>query len=56
MKDLTLEDIKEILSGEIMSRYFYQKGRIKSSLTFDLEVEKAIAILTNKVEYNAILK
>jgi len=50
------EDIKEILSGEIMSRYFYQKGRIKSALTFDMEVEKAIAILTNKVEYNAILE
>jgi len=50
------EDIMEILSGEIMSRYFYQKGRIKSALTFDTEVEKAIAILTNKDEYNNILE
>ena len=39
-----------------MSRYFYQKGRIKSALTFDTEVEKAITILTNKVEYNNILE
>ena len=29
------EDIKEILTGEIMSRYYYQKGRIKASLNFD---------------------
>ena len=50
------EDIMEILSGEIMSRYFYQKGRIKSALTFDTEVENAIAILTNKDEYNNILE
>ena len=49
------EDIKEILSGEIMSRYFYQKGRIKSALKFDKEVEKAINILKNQDEYNAIL-
>ena len=33
------EDIKEILTGEIMSRYFYQKGRIKAGLNFDIEVE-----------------
>ena len=49
------DDIKEILSGEIMSRYFYQKGRIKSALKFDKEVEKAIDILKNQDEYNAIL-
>jgi carboxyl-terminal processing protease len=49
------EDIKEILTGEIMSRYFYQKGRIKAGLNFDIEVEKAIEILKEKTEYNKIL-
>ena len=49
------EDIKEILTGEIMSRYFYQKGRIKAGLNFDIEVEKAIEILKEKNEYNKIL-
>jgi len=49
------EDVKEILSGEIMSRYFYQKGRIKSSLKFDPEIKKAINVLLDKEEYNAIL-
>ena len=50
------EEIKEILSAEIMSRYFYQKGRIKSALTFDKEVEKALTILVNKDRYNDILE
>ena len=49
------EDIKEILTGEIMSRYFYQKGRIKAGLNFDVEVEKAIEVLKNKEEYSQIL-
>jgi carboxyl-terminal processing protease len=50
------EDIKEILTGEIMSRYFYQKGRIKSTLRFDMEVEKSINILQDQDEYNNILE
>ena len=49
------EDIKEILTGEIMSRYFYQKGRIKAGLNFDVEVEKAIEILKENTKYNKIL-
>ena len=47
--------IKEILTGEIMSRYYYQKGRIKASLNFDEDVKKAIEILENEKEYNALL-
>ena len=49
-------DIKEILTGEIMSRYYYQKGRIQARLNFDVEVEKAIEILQDKEKYNEILK
>ena len=40
---------------EIMSRYYYQKGRIKASIKFDKEVEKAIEILQNIEKYNNIL-
>ena len=49
------EDIKQILTMEIMSRYYYQKGRIKASIKFDKEVEKAIEILQNIEKYNNIL-
>ena len=48
-------DIKEILTGEITSRYFYQKGRIKAGLNFDVEVEKALEILQDTARYNRIL-
>ena len=48
-------DIKEILTGEIMSRYYYQKGRIKAGLNFDIELDKAIEVLQNKAQYNKIL-
>jgi hypothetical protein len=38
-----------------MSRYYYQKGRIKAGLNFDIEVEKAIEILQDQEKYNRIL-
>jgi carboxyl-terminal processing protease len=49
------QDVKEILTGEISSRYFYQEGRIKSALNFDSELKKAIEVLQNEEEYNSIL-
>lgn len=49
-------EIKEILEEEIASRYYYQKGRIQQSLKNDLEVKKAIEVLSNKTMYSNILK
>ena len=49
-------DIKEILSGEISSRYFYQKGRIKSSINYDKEIHKALKVLENPSLYDSILQ
>jgi carboxyl-terminal processing protease len=49
------EDIKQILTGEIMSRYFYQKGRILAGLSFDEEVVEAIQILKDTERYQQIL-
>ena len=49
------DNIKEILTGEILSRYYYQKGRIKAGINFDIEVKKAVEILQNKEQYNTIL-
>ena len=48
-------DIKEILTTEILSRYYYQKGRIKGGLNFDVEVEKAVSLLNDLKKYNNIL-
>jgi carboxyl-terminal processing protease len=48
-------EIKEVLNGEIMSRYYFQKGRIKSALAFDNELKEAVKILKDKKIYNEIL-
>ena len=49
------EIIKEILSEEIASRYFYQEGRIRTSLNFDKEVQEAIIYLSKQDMYNSVL-
>jgi carboxyl-terminal processing protease len=49
------DEIKSFLSEEIVSRYFYQKGRLENSLTTDEEVKKAIEVLKDKQKYKSIL-
>tara|TARA_B100000963_G_scaffold149569_1_gene130336 strand:- start:1972 stop:3618 length:1647 start_codon:yes stop_codon:yes gene_type:complete len=49
------EEIKEILTTEIMSRYYFQKGRIKASINFDIEIKKAIELLQDRQKYDSIL-
>ena len=49
------EEIKEILTMEIMSRYYFQKGRIKASINFDIEIKKAIELLQDRQKYDSIL-
>lgn len=48
-------EISEILKIEIASRYYYQKGKVKASLSSDPEVEKAIDLIRDKSDYAAIL-
>ncbi len=39
------EEIKQLLKEEIAVRYYYQKGRIRASISKDKEVDKAIEVL-----------
>jgi carboxyl-terminal processing protease len=57
-KDLQLfqEEITNLLSIEIMSRQYYQKGRIIYSLGKDADVLKAIEVIENKDIYSTLLK
>ena len=48
------DEIAEFLTEEIISRYYYQRGRIEASLTTDQEVKEAIAILKDKKRYQAV--
>jgi carboxyl-terminal processing protease len=49
------EEIKQLLSEEIVARYHLLKGEIANSLPNDPDLAKAIAILNNPAEYNRLL-
>ena len=49
-------EIAELLTDEIVSRYYFQKGKIIASFMYDKEIEKALEILKNEEIYNSILK
>lgn len=46
------DEIKLLLKDEITSRYYYQKGRIESSLVDDKEIVKAIDVMSDQTLYN----
>ncbi|MFN8207426.1 MAG: S41 family peptidase [Bacteroidales bacterium] len=48
-------EIEQLLTEEIVSRYYYQGGRIAYSLRFDNQVQAAKKILQDKAKYTAIL-
>ncbi|MCG3165509.1 MAG: hypothetical protein POELPBGB_01277 [Bacteroidia bacterium] len=49
------EEIKELLKEEIVSRYYYQKGRVESLLDRDPDVKEALSILADKSKYASLL-
>ena len=49
-------DIEDLLRLEIVSRYYYQVGRIEASLTNDDDLNEAFDILLNKERYESILR
>ena len=53
------EEIEEILKMEIVGRYYFQKGKIISTLENDKELNRAIEILLNsngENEYETLLR
>lgn len=57
VKDLETfsEEIKELLSDEIVSRYYYQKGRIEVNLQEDPEIIKAVEVINEDKAITQIL-
>ncbi|MCF8275098.1 MAG: S41 family peptidase [Flavobacteriales bacterium] len=49
------EEVKDLLRGEIVSRYYHQKGRIEAMLEDDVDVMKAKEILNDSEQYQRIL-
>lgn len=50
------EEILDILSAEIIKRYYYQKGVIEYSLVNDLDLKTAIEVLGKPEIYNKLLQ
>lgn len=48
------KEISELLTDEIVSRYYYQKGAIKSALRDDADIKKAVEILHQPAGYASI--
>lgn len=49
------DEIIELLENEIVSRYYYQSGRLENNLKNDANIKKAIEVLRNQEEYQKIL-
>ncbi len=49
------EEIEELLKVEIVTRYYYQKGKIAAALGNDPELKKATEVLLDQKLYSALL-
>ena len=47
--------ISELILSELMSRYYYQEGRVKAALEDDIVLDEAIEVLNNSKKYEDIL-
>ena len=57
-KDLELfkDQIKDLIQNEIVSRYYFQEGRVVNAFLDDESLKSAIEVLKDEKRYNAILK
>lgn len=53
--DVFSKPIKEYISQEIVTRYFYQRGAVMERLKDDDDLNKAIEVLTDTKQYDQIL-
>jgi carboxyl-terminal processing protease len=50
------DELKEILESEIVSRYYFRKGRLEASFKYDPAIKEAIKVFGDKQLYASILK
>ncbi|MFN3530387.1 MAG: S41 family peptidase [Bacteroidia bacterium] len=50
------DEIKFFLEQEIVSRYYYQQGRLRASFYEDAEIKEALLVLNDPLRYASILK
>jgi carboxyl-terminal processing protease len=50
------DEIKQVLESEIVSRYYFDKGRFEDNFKYDKEVARAVKTMQDKSQLAAILK
>ena len=53
--DFNKEQIKQMLTAEIVSDYYFQRGTIENSLRYDKQLKEAMRLLHAPEEYKKIL-
>jgi carboxyl-terminal processing protease len=48
-------EVKQLLQEEIVSRYFFLRGRLQNQMSTDAEVNEALNVLADMSRYNKIL-
>ena len=54
--DYNKQTLKKVLTSDLVSAYYYQKGSLENSLQFDKQWKKAVEILKNPAEYKKLLQ
>ncbi len=54
--DYNRETLKDLIANEIVTYYYYQRGSVEQSLTWDKQMKEAIKLLQSPEEYGKILK
>ena len=54
--DYNRETLKDLIANEIVTCYYYQRGSVEQSLTWDKQMKEAIKLLQSPEEYGKILK
>lgn len=49
------EELKNLIEKEIVTRYYYQEGKIRNALSDDPDIIEAIKILSDNTRYQSIL-
>lgn len=50
------DKVKQMLESEIVSRYYFARGRVAQSMQYDKELNKAVALINVPADYNALLQ
>ena len=50
------EEIRRVLEGEIVSRYYFERGRVEQAFQYDSDVNEALKVIGNRTVLASILK